>query len=150
MPSILKIRINCARDLPVMDRSSELADAYAELRFGDLDPQRTEIAKKTLNPVWNQEFRFEISDDSMLQNEPLEIQILDYDAITANDAVGSVLIDLDPLLQMDRIGQISGWFPLYDTLRGIRGEVHVQVKLQFFGDFNPFKQSSAGVQEDES
>ncbi|KAI9179317.1 hypothetical protein H9P43_005980 [Blastocladiella emersonii ATCC 22665] len=151
MPSILKIRVNCARDLPVMDRSSELADAYAEVRFGDLDPQRSGIARKTLNPVWNVDFRFEVADDSMLQNEPLEIRVLDYDAITANDAVGSVLIDLDPLLQLDsgvddRVAQISGWFPLYDTLRGIRGEIHVQVRLQFFGDANPFKDSSAGVQ----
>jgi hypothetical protein len=40
--------------------------------------------------------------------------------------------------------QISGWFPLYDTIRGIRGEINVQVKLQFFGDVNPFKDSSAG------
>jgi Ca2+-dependent lipid-binding protein len=129
-----------------MDRSSELADAYVEIRFGDLDPQRSGIARKTLNPVWNHDFRLEISDDSMLQNEPLEIRVLDYDAITANDAVGSVLIDLDPLLQMDRVGQILGWFPLYDTLRGIRGEIHVQIRLQFFGDINPFKESSTGMQ----
>ena len=35
---------------------------------------------------------------------------------------------------------------MYDTLRGIRGEVQVQIRLQFFGDVNPFKDSSAGVQ----
>jgi hypothetical protein len=44
---------------------------------------------------------------------------------------------------MDR--QISGWFPIYDTLRGIRGEINVQVKLAYFGDNNPFKDSSAGT-----
>ncbi|KAJ3365269.1 hypothetical protein GGF32_009774 [Allomyces javanicus] len=146
MPSILRIRVDCARDLPVMDRSSELADAYVEVRFGDLDPQRSGIARKTLNPVWNHEFRLEVTDDSMLQNDPLEIRVLDYDAITANDAVGAVLLDLDPLVQKSAGGTIAGWFPLYDTLRGIRGEVHVQVRLQFFGDVNPFKESSAGVQ----
>ncbi|ORZ32638.1 C2 domain-containing protein [Catenaria anguillulae PL171] len=187
MPSILKIRVSCARDLPVMDRASELADAYAEIRFGDLDPQRSPIARKTLNPVWNHDFRLEIADDSVLQSEPLEIRVLDYDAITANDAVGSVLIDLDPLLGLDSstggggagagmsaagisgVGagglagsatatapsgmtpgggssEIRGWFPLYDTLRGIRGEVYVTVRLQFFGNANPFKDSSAGVQ----
>ncbi len=34
----------------------------------------------------------------------------------------------------------------YDTLLGVRGELNVQVKLQFFGDMNPFKDSSASVQ----
>ena len=134
-----------------------------------------------------------------MQNEPLELKVLDYDAISANDVVGCVYIDLNPLLAWDlnvlsnatasnslvsptmmMMGQhpstgqpsgqpaavvpqplqplasmeetlpnerqISGWFPLYDTLRGIRGEVNVQIKLQFFGDVNPFKDSSAGVQ----
>lgn len=31
MPCILKIRVVEARDLPVMDRSSELTDAYVEV-----------------------------------------------------------------------------------------------------------------------
>ncbi len=34
----------------------------------------------------------------------------------------------------------------FDTLQGIRGELNLQVRLQFFGDMNPFKDSSAGVQ----
>ena len=34
----------------------------------------------------------------------------------------------------------------FDTLRGIRGEIQCQIKIQFFGDINPFKESSAGVQ----
>lgn len=96
--------------------------------------------------VWEmQDFRFEVTDDADLQNEPLELKVLDYDAITANDSVGSVFIDLNPLLPVNSPWQIAGWFPIYDTIRGIRGEVNVQVKLQFFGDVNPFKDSSAGI-----
>ncbi len=34
----------------------------------------------------------------------------------------------------------------FDTLQGIRGEINLQIRLQFFGDMNPFKDSSAGVQ----
>lgn len=108
----------------------------------------------------------------------------DYDAITANDAIGSVTLDLNPLLQTAAVAphtgsyaglqmqadgtqaassylttappmpnyfellnkrQISGWFPLFDTLRGIRGQIRVQVRLHFFGDANPFKDASAEV-----
>lgn len=34
---------------------------------------------------------------------------------------------------------------MYDTLRGARGELHVKVKLEFIGNENPFRDSSAGV-----
>ena len=39
-----------------------------------------------------------------------------------------------------------GWFPLYDTLQGIQGSLNVAVKLQYIGNDNPFRDSSAGVQ----
>ena len=85
-------------------------------------------------------------EDADLQNEPLEIKIFDYDQITYNESIGTVLIDLNPLLAWDSPGQVSGWFPIYDTLHGIRGELNAQAKIQFFGNINPFKDSSAGVQ----
>jgi hypothetical protein len=34
---------------------------------------------------------------------------------------------------------------IYDTLRGVRGRLFVVIKLNFFHDMNPFKESSAGV-----
>jgi hypothetical protein len=129
-----------------MDRTSELTDAFVEVKFADLESKRTPIFRKSLNPIWNEDFRFEVVEDSDLQNEPLEIKIMDYDQITYNDAIGTVFIDLNPLLTMDSNAQVSGWFPIYDTLQGIRGELNAQIKLQFFGNINPFKDSSAGVQ----
>jgi Ca2+-dependent lipid-binding protein len=92
MPCILKVKVLAARDLPVMDRKSELTDAYVEIRYAEFESQRTDIARKTLSPVWNEDFRYEVSDDSDLQDEPLELRVLDYDAITANDEVGSPFI----------------------------------------------------------
>jgi len=47
---------------------------------------------------------------------------------------------------MDKDLIIQGWFPLYDTMKGIRGSLNVQIKLQFIGNKNPFRDSSAGVQ----
>lgn len=78
------------------------------------------------------------------KNEPLEIKVLDYDQITYNDAIGSVFFDLNPLLSWES-SQISGWFPIFDTLQGIRGEINISVKIQLF-DMNPFKDSSVGIQ----
>ncbi|OAJ36509.1 hypothetical protein BDV3_001140 [Batrachochytrium dendrobatidis] len=146
MPCILKVKIISARNLPIMDRTTDLTDAFVEVKFADSGTYRTQIRRRTLNPVWNEDFRFEVSDDADLQNEPLELKVMDYDQITYNDAIGTVFIDLNPLLTWDSPAQISGWFPVYDTLLGVRGELNAQVKLQLFGDINPFKDSSAGVQ----
>lgn len=145
MPCILKVRIIAGRGLPVMDRASELTDPYVEIRFGDLETLRTSVFRKSLNPVWNEDFRMEISDDAMLQDEPLELRVFDYDAIAIDDVIGTVMLDLNPLLAEESRGQLNGWFPIYDTIKGVRGELNVQTKLQFFGDTNPFKESSAGV-----
>lgn len=40
---------------------------------------------------------------------------------------------------------MSGWIPVYDTMHGIRGEVNVIVKVDYFSDVNKFRQSSCGV-----
>lgn len=145
MPCILKIHVEAARGLPAMDRTSELADAYVEVRFADLEVQRTNVCRKTLNPVWREDFRFEVPDDTLLQDEPLELKVFDFDAITADDSVGTVTMDLNPLLCPDSSNQMAGWLPIYDTIRGARGELCVQAKVEFFENSNPFKESSAGI-----
>lgn len=37
-------------------------------------------------------------DDAELQDEPLQIRLMDYDTYSANDAIGKVYLDLNPLL----------------------------------------------------
>jgi Ca2+-dependent lipid-binding protein len=76
MPCILKIRITAARNLPIMDRTTELADAYVEVKFADFESLKTQICRKTLDPVWSEDFRFEVAEDADLQNEPLELKVM--------------------------------------------------------------------------
>ncbi|PVV04651.1 hypothetical protein BB560_000837 [Smittium megazygosporum] len=207
-----------------MDRKSSLTDAYVEIRFAEAEALRTNICKKSLNPVWNEDFRLEVGDDISLQDEPLELRVVDYDSITYDDLIGSVFFDLNSLLmtvyepnltiehpfnayskssrkaekkdskskhariaganidiesnssgyasenssdtsnhnhrlnlktsiaikQPDIIENkggrtMSGWFPIFDTQNGIRGELQCQIKLEFFGDVNPLRESSAGI-----
>ncbi|XP_064599644.1 C2 domain-containing protein 5-like isoform X2 [Liolophura sinensis] len=146
MPGRLKVRVVAGRDLPVMDRASELTDAFVEVRFCNTI-FKTDVYRKSLNPQWNSEwFRFEVEDEE-LQDEPLQLRVLDYDTYSAHDAIGKVYIDLNPLLTKDEApGMINGWFPIYDTMQGIRGELCVMVKVDLFSDFNRFRQSSCGVQ----
>jgi len=122
--------------------------------------------------VWDEDFRFDVSDDTILQDEPLIFKVCDASGGSSNipfggqqqsqqdESLGLVYVDLNPLLtaHADRAdedstvldggvlsGGIDGWFPLYDTLSGVRGEIWLSVKLNFIGDDNPFRDSSAGV-----
>ncbi|XP_067276121.1 C2 domain-containing protein 5 isoform X6 [Pseudorasbora parva] len=144
MPGKLKAKIVAGRHLPVMDRASDLTDAFVEVKFGNTT-FKTDVYPKSLNPQWNSEwFKFEV-DDEDLQDEPLQITVLDHDTYSANDAIGKVYIDIDPLLCSEAATVISGWLPIYDTIYGIRGEINVLVKVDLFNDLNRFRQSSCGV-----
>ncbi|XP_047452109.1 C2 domain-containing protein 5 isoform X21 [Mugil cephalus] len=144
MPGKLKAKIVAGRHLPVMDRASDLTDAFVEVKFGNTT-FKTDVFPKSLNPQWNSEwFKFEV-DDEDLQDEPLQITVLDHDTYSANDAIGKVYIDIDPLLCTEAASVISGWFPIYDTIHGIRGEINVLVKVELFNDLNRFRQSSCGI-----
>lgn len=181
------------------------------------------------------EFRFEVADDTLLQDEPLIFKVMETQvgssvggsaattAREANGSIGLVYIDLNPLLMRSVIasqekddeekkktqinqniahlrideesggerdeshgnsflspnpmrkqrtrsrsgsvahgdndhtplasgggssggGVIDGWFPIYDPLEGVRGELGLSVKLNFIDNINPFRDSSAGVQ----
>nr|XP_040568635.1 C2 domain-containing protein 5-like isoform X5 [Lepeophtheirus salmonis] len=148
MPGKVKVRILSGRNLPIMDRSAETTDAFAEVKFSETT-FKTEVFRKSLNPEWNSDwFRFH-ADDRELQDEPLQIRVMDYDTYSANDAIGKVYVDLNPLLLLaedSSSGTMSGWLPIFDTMQGLRGEIKILVKVELFSDLNKFRQSSCGVQ----
>nr|XP_009688652.1 PREDICTED: C2 domain-containing protein 5 [Struthio camelus australis] len=142
----LDYRAHCCSGLESDCRNvKELPESVsADVKFGNTT-FKTDVYPKSLNPQWNSEwFKFEV-DDEELQDEPLQITVLDHDTYSANDAIGKVYIDIDPLLYSEAATVISGWFPIYDTIHGIRGEINVVVKVDLFNDLNRFRQSSCGV-----
>lgn len=144
MPGKLKVRILTARNLPVMDRASELTDAFVEIKFGN-SIEKTDVCKKSLNPQWNSDwYRFEVEDEE-LQDELLQLRVLDHDTYTSHDAIGKIYIDLNPLLKDNKTSTIGGWYPIYDTMHGIQGQLHVIIKIDLFSDANKFRNSSCGV-----
>lgn len=147
MPSILKVRVVSAIGLP-----STYVSVSVELR---LDPRQPPFQAPFASPTteggavpssrgarfeWNDDFRFEISDDTVLQDMPLECRVLGRETI-----VGVVFVDLNPLLVESGAGQLAGSFPVYNVGMGVQGELVLQAKLEVFGDRNPWKYSSAGV-----
>lgn len=71
------------------------------------------------------------------QNVASIIQVMDHDVYSSNDAIGLVYVDLSPLLMRTADGDgesrdlvVQGWFPLYDTLRGVRGALCLVIKVR--------------------
>lgn len=108
MPGKVRVKIIAGRNLPVMDKSNDTADAFVEIKLANIT-YKTDVYRKSLNPQWNTDFyRFEL-DDAELQDEPLQIRLMDHDTYTANDAIGKVSISLNPLLlpNMSSSGQTT-------------------------------------------
>lgn len=124
MPSLVRIKVERAKDLPVMDRSVQSdasTDAFVEVKV-DNSTQRTPVCRKSLNPIWNSEFRFEVINDSALQDSPIEFTVMDQD-IYSSELIGVVYVDLNPLIMRTAhvsnardLLVISGWFPIFDSV----------------------------------
>jgi Ca2+-dependent lipid-binding protein len=83
MGATVKIKVARARNLPVMDRTSGLTDAYVEIIFGPKVECKTGVCKKTLNPSWEQDFRLEVPNVSYIQDNIILLKVWDYDFVSA-------------------------------------------------------------------
>ena len=77
---------------------SKAADAYVQVILFDHEkkPPRTKTVKNNSNPVWEEEFRFDVSLETV-SNLNLKLKVWDDDTLK-DDAMGEVII---PLWQVD-------------------------------------------------
>lgn len=97
----------------------------------------------------------DLTDDFLMQDYPLRLGVCSNE--TGPPDHGAVSIDLEQLLHSashsqreldpDAVVSMRGWFPLFDTMSGIRGHILISVKMQFVGDqsYNDRFTSSVGV-----
>ncbi|KAK4879992.1 hypothetical protein RN001_008138 [Aquatica leii] len=103
---ILTVRLVEAHDLEARDFSGT-ADPYAKIR---LLPDRTNvwqtrIHKKTLNPVFDEDFVFDVKAAS-LSYHTLEVLLYNFDAYSRHSNVGGVHI---PLANLDLNNKVDCW-----------------------------------------
>nr|CAD7395384.1 unnamed protein product [Timema poppensis] len=103
---ILTIRLIEAHDLQARDFSGT-ADPYAKIR---LLPDRTNIwqtriHKRTLNPVFDEDFVFEVR-PATLGRRVLEVILYDFDAYSRHHSIGGVKL---PLAHIDLSEKVTLW-----------------------------------------
>eukprot|EP01080_Neovahlkampfia_damariscottae_P000700 gene700-8952_t len=87
-----KLLMKSAQELPKMDIGG-LSDPYAIINFAN-QSFKTEIKKKTLTPIWNEEFQFNARgylDDS------IQIELFDWNKLHSDEYMGSIEIPLSSL-----------------------------------------------------
>ena len=81
----LYIKVISGSNIPAADESG-LCDPFCVLELsGRKDQKKTEVKKQTLNPVWNQEFQFQILS---YNTDIFSISLYDYDKYSKNDLLG--------------------------------------------------------------
>ncbi|XP_014607577.1 PREDICTED: synaptotagmin-5 [Polistes canadensis] len=100
---ILSVRLIEARNLRARELSGT-ADPYAKIR---LLPDRsnvwqTRIHKRTLNPVFDEDFVFEVNPESSLCDRTLEVLLYDFDAFSRHRGLGYAQFHLSTLV--DNLG----------------------------------------------
>lgn len=109
----LRVMVMHAKDLSPRNQTS-LADPYVKLYLLP-DPikatkLKTKIARKTLNPTFNETLLYTMSEREVRQRH-LQVTVLDHDYVGENEFLGGVLIDLS---QADLKTSVAHWYTLTD------------------------------------
>eukprot|EP01117_Protostelium_nocturnum_P007206 TRINITY_DN2579_c0_g3_i1.p1 TRINITY_DN2579_c0_g3~~TRINITY_DN2579_c0_g3_i1.p1 ORF type:complete len:1547 (-),score=508.88 TRINITY_DN2579_c0_g3_i1:59-4699(-) len=79
---------------------------------------KTKTKKKTLSPVWNENFEFSIPSP----NDSLQIEIYDRDLISSSDFISRLTI---PVTDMINSASIDKWYDLEP-----KGRLHIEIKFE--------------------
>jgi hypothetical protein len=97
-PNLLLIRVVRGDNLRAMDTGlldSGKSDPFVTLKVGK-EKRETKVCKKTLNPVWNEEFEIPCAPDEDGAVPLLEMTVSDKDTLSSQ-IIGTVTLELEPL-----------------------------------------------------
>jgi len=122
----LRIRVAAAKELSAADPTGS-SDPYVVVQVPDTKVKhKTKTIKKTLNPVWNEEF--DMSQDHIdAENDVMRFSIYDWDRATSKDLLGVVEVHVSELLGDEPVDK---WFQVMDpedTEKEGQGELHIMV-----------------------
>ena len=89
---------------------------------------KTATVKKTVHPIWDQEFAFRGKKEVMLA-KPLHVRVYDDDVISGDDKIGECFVDLAPLVEKLQEEEETSVEAAFDT----QGVVSLRVKWIWCG-----------------
>ena len=113
-----------------------LSDPLVKLSIGGQNFS-SKTVRKTVNPRWNQQFRFE-GFRGELTSRLLELTVLDYDNLASSDMLGFAAVDLNPLLgskhRLEKVALVSGRKGrAHSSSGGSKGFGHLHLVLTWEG-----------------
>ncbi|GME72339.1 unnamed protein product [[Candida] boidinii] len=115
---IMELNLKSGSGLMSADRNGK-SDPFALLFLNGVEIFKSSVAKKTLDPVWNEKIKFPIR--SVSRGE-VKLVVYDWDRAVSNDLLGEAILDLS---RVKPNGAVQMNVPL-DT----QGSIQVEVKFQ--------------------
>ncbi len=114
-----------AKKLIAADRGGT-SDPYCQIKV-EKQSFKTEIVKKSLNPVWNETFDF----SARSTTKALIFEVFDYDMIGSHDFLGGIEIDLSTL-ELDMGAHKPTWYDLTSLGRSetVAGSLRLSVVVK--------------------
>ncbi|XP_059309341.1 protein C2-DOMAIN ABA-RELATED 11-like [Lycium ferocissimum] len=109
-----QIKVTVVKGSRLVIRDFKTSDPYVILKLGN-QTVKTKVINCCLNPVWNEEFCFSISEPA----EVLQLEVFDKDRFKADDKMGNAHLSLQPLVAAARLRKILGVAPEGTTLRKV-------------------------------
>uniref|UniRef100_A0A0D9WRZ5 C2 and GRAM domain-containing protein n=1 Tax=Leersia perrieri TaxID=77586 RepID=A0A0D9WRZ5_9ORYZ len=123
----LQVRVVEARGLPAMHVNGT-SDPFVKLQLGKRRA-KTAVARKSLSPVWDEEFSFLVGDIA----EELVVSVLNEDKYFSNDLLGKVKVPLADVMETDDLSLGTAWYQLQPkskkSKKKSRGEVCLRISL---------------------
>eukprot|EP00467_Chlorarachnion_reptans_P007547 CAMPEP_0114530064 /NCGR_PEP_ID=MMETSP0109-20121206/25210_1 /TAXON_ID=29199 /ORGANISM="Chlorarachnion reptans, Strain CCCM449" /LENGTH=883 /DNA_ID=CAMNT_0001712591 /DNA_START=268 /DNA_END=2919 /DNA_ORIENTATION=- len=122
---VLQLVVLRGEDLHALD-SNGTSDPYVSVRVptggaGKYRKYKTRVIKKTLAPVWNQEFKINIDD----VREKIMFKVQDWDMFSSNDHIGTSYLELPALGPEMKELKLA----LKNDVLGDKGHLYIRARL---------------------
>ncbi|KAH8084991.1 synaptotagmin II [Aureococcus anophagefferens] len=136
-PNELRVAVCRARDLKAMDAAvpfssvGKTSDPYVKVELKQHKGGKTKTKKKTLAPVWNETFAFDLaggskgaqSSGTATEDAPehVDFHVYDHDLIGSDDFLGLACVPLATLLEAKH-KPVTAWYPLGEKSQRAGGD----------------------------